>query len=237
MAAPVESAAMNAQLLPAVVVDTGPNPDASVIWMHGLGDTGHGWSQAVPELALPATLAVRFLFPHAPSMPVTINQGYVMPAWYDLRAADVNARADVAGVRASRDRIEALIAAERARGVAAKRIALAGFSQGGVIALYAGLRHRERLAGLIGLSTYLVDAESLPNEASPANRDVPILMAHGMQDPVIRYDWAEASRRRLEANGWKVEWHSYRMEHSATQDELRTVGAFLARVLGAKASG
>ena len=226
---------MAAPLLPAVVVDTGPSPDASVIWLHGLGDTGHGWSQAVPELALPSTLGVRFLFPHAPSMPVTINQGYVMPAWYDLRAADVNARADVPGVRASRERIEALIAAERARGVPASRIVLAGFSQGGVIALYAGLRHAERLAGIVGLSTYLVDPAALVTEASAANRDVPILMAHGTEDPVIRYEWAEASRRALEQAGWKVEWHAYRMEHGATQDEMRKVGAFVVRVLQQKA--
>jgi phospholipase/carboxylesterase len=219
-------------LLPAVVIDTGPTPDASVIWLHGLGDTGHGWSQAVPELALPSTLAVRFLFPHAPSMPVTINQGYVMPAWYDLRAADVTTRADLAGVRASRERIEALIAAERARGVPASRIVLAGFSQGGVIALYTGLRHAERLAGIVGLSTYVVDPGALASDTAPANRDVPILMAHGTEDPVIRYEWAEASRRALEAAGWKVEWHAYRMEHSAAQDEMRKVGAFVARVLG-----
>jgi len=229
---PVESAAMSEPLLPAVVVDTGPNPDASVIWLHGLGDTGHGWSAAAPELALPKSLAVRFLFPHAPTMPVTINQGFVMPAWYDLRAADVNARADVAGVRASRERIDALIAAERARGVKANRIVLAGFSQGGVIAIYAGLRHPERLGGVVGLSTYVVDPDSLPREASAANRDVPVFMAHGTEDPVIRFAWAEASRRVLEANGWKVEWHAYRMEHSANQDELRKVGAFITRVLG-----
>ena len=227
---------MTATPLPAVVIDTAPSPDASVIWLHGLGDTGHGWSQAVPELALPPTLAVRFLFPHAPSMPVTINQGYVMPAWYDLRAADVNARADLAGVRASRARIETLIAAERARGVSASRIVLAGFSQGGVIALYAGVRHAERLAGIVGLSTYVVDPASLQTEASSANRDVPIFMAHGTEDPVIRFEWAETSRRALEAAGWKVEWHSYRMEHGATQDEMRKVGAFIVRVLTASSS-
>jgi phospholipase/carboxylesterase len=222
---------MTASLLPAVVIDTGPNPDASVIWMHGLGDTGHGWSQAVPELALPASLAVRFLFPHAPSMPVTLNQGYVMPAWYDLSAGDLQRHPDLAGVRASRDRVEALIAAERARGVASSRIALVGFSQGGAIALYTGLRHADRLAGLAGLSTYLIDGESLAAEASPANRDVPILMAHGTLDPMIPIDRAEASRRALETMGWRVEWHAYRMEHSATQDELRKVGAFLALAL------
>lgn len=227
----------DAALLPAITIDTGPNPDASVIWMHGLGDTGHGWSQVVPELMLPRTLAARFLFPHAPSMPVTINQGYVMPAWYDIRAADLNSRADLAGVRASRARIEALIAAERARGVAASRIVLAGFSQGGVIALYTGLRHAERLAGLVGLSTYLVDPGSLGAEASSANRGVPILMAHGLRDPVVRYEWAEASRAALDKAGWKVEWHAYPMEHEASHAEIRTVGDFLARVLAPKAPG
>jgi phospholipase/carboxylesterase len=222
---------MTASLLPAVVVDTAPDPDASVIWMHGLGDSGHGWSQAVPELALPAGLAVRFVFPHAPAMPVTINQGYVMPAWYDLRAADLQRLPDLAGVRASRDRIEALVAAERARGVPSSRIALAGFSQGGAIALYAGLRHAERLAAVVGLSTYLIDGESLPAEASAANRDVPVLMAHGTHDPMIPIARAEASRDALVAMGWRVAWHAYRMEHSATQEELRAVGAFLAKAL------
>lgn len=225
------------ELLPAITIDTGRDPDASVIWMHGLGDTGHGWSQVVPELALPASLRVRFLFPHAPSMPVTINQGYVMPAWYDIRAADLTSRADLDGVRESRARIEAMIAAERARGVAASRIVLAGFSQGGVVALYTGLRHAERLAGIVGLSTYVVDPPSLVAEASPANRGVPILMAHGLRDPVIRYAWAEASRQALERGGWKVEWHAYPMEHEASHAEIRAVGDFLARVLMPKGSG
>jgi phospholipase/carboxylesterase len=223
---------MSSPLLPAVVVDTAPDPDASVIWMHGLGDTGHGWSQVVPELGLPPTSRVRFLFPHAPSMPVTINQGYVMPAWYDVRAADFGARADVAGVRASRDRIEAMIAAERARGVAASRIVLAGFSQGGAIALYTGVRHAERLAGIVALSTYVVDPPSLATQASPANRDVPILMAHGTRDPVIPIALAEASRDALVSGGWRVEWHAFAMEHSAVLEEIRVVGAFLVRVLG-----
>ncbi len=218
-------------LLPAVIVDTASNPDASVIWMHGLGDTGHGWSGVVPELGLPTSLAVRFLFPHAPSMPVTINQGYVMPAWYDVRSANFGSRADVDGVRASRDRIEAMIAAERARGVAASRIVLAGFSQGGAIAIYTALRHRERLAGIVALSTYLVDAASLATEASPANRGLPIVMAHGTRDPVIPIVLAEASRDALVSAGWQVEWHAYTMEHSAVLEEIRVVGAFLARVL------
>lgn len=222
---------MPALTLPHVTVDTGPAPDASVIWLHGLGDTGHGWSQVVPALGLPTGARVRFLFPHAPSMPVTINQGYVMPAWYDLRAANLTERADLAGVRASTVAIEALVAAERARGVPAKRIVLAGFSQGGAIALYAGLRHAERLGGIVALSTYLIDPAGLANEASAANRDVPIFMAHGTHDPVVQFAWAESSRRTLEAGGWKVEWHSYPMAHEADAREVRAVGAFLARVL------
>jgi phospholipase/carboxylesterase len=217
--------------LPHVTVDTGPAPDASVIWLHGLGDTGHGWSQVVPALGLPTGSRVRFLFPHAPSMPVTINQGYVMPAWYDLRAANLTERADLAGVRASTVAIEALVAAERARGVPAKRIVLAGFSQGGAIALYAGLRHAERLGGIVALSTYLIDPDALAREASAANRDLPIFMAHGTHDPVVQFAWAEASRRTLEAGGWKVEWKSYPMAHEADAREVRAVGAFLAQVL------
>ena len=218
-------------LLPAVEIETRPQPTASVIWMHGLGDDGTGWSQAVPALGLPATLGVRFLFPHAPMMPVSINNGYVMRAWYDVRDADLHARADLPGTRRSQAQVEALIDRERERGVADARIVLAGFSQGGAIALYAGLRHPARLAGIVGLSTYLIDAPALASEAAPANRDVPIFMAHGTFDPVVRLAWAEASRAALAAGGWNVEWHDYPMEHSAVLEELAAVGAFLRRVL------
>lgn len=218
-------------LLPAIEIETAPHPTASVIWLHGLGDDGHGWSQVVPALRVPTLPPIRYLFPHAPKMAVTINNGYVMPAWYDVRSANFGSRADVDGVRASRDRIEAMIAAERARGVAASRIVLAGFSQGGAIAIYTALRHRERLAGIVALSTYLVDAASLATEASPANRGLPIVMAHGTRDPVIPIALAEASRDALVSAGWQVEWHAYTMEHSAVLEEIRVVGAFLARVL------
>ena len=218
-------------MLPAIEVETGPNPTAAVIWLHGLGDDGHGWSEVVPALALPAALPVRFLFPHAPTMPVTINNGFVMRAWYDIRDADLHARADISGVRRSQALLETMIAHERARGIAAARIVLAGFSQGGAIALYAGLRHRERLAGIVGLSTYLIDAPGLTAEAAAANRDVPILMAHGTFDPVVRLAWAEQSRDALAAAGWGVEWHAYPMEHAAVPEEIAAVSAFLRRVL------
>lgn len=218
-------------MLPAIEVETGPRPTATVIWLHGLGDDGHGWSEVVPALALPAALPVRFLFPHAPAMPVTINNGFVMRAWYDIRDADLHARADLSGVRRSQALLETMIAHERARGIAAARIVLAGFSQGGAIALYAGLRHRERLAGIVGLSTYLIDAPGLTAEAAAANRDVPILMAHGTFDPVVRLAWAEQSRDALAAAGWGVEWHAYPMEHAAVPEEIAAVSAFLRRVL------
>jgi phospholipase/carboxylesterase len=218
-------------LLPAIELETGPGPTASVIWLHGLGADGNDFVPIVPELALPPAPALRFIFPHAPVRAVTINNGMRMRAWYDIAAADLNNRADIAGVRQSAEQVEALIAREKARGMAAARIVLAGFSQGGAIALYAGLRHAERLAGILALSTYLVQADRLPAEAAAANRDVPIFMAHGTADPVVRFEWGVASRRALEANGNPVEWHQYPIEHSLCLEEVRAIGAWLARVL------
>lgn len=219
--------------LPAIEIETAPNPTAAVIWMHGLGDDGRGWSDVVPMLGIPPGLAVRFVFPHAPVMPVTINNGMQMRAWYDVRQADLSERADLDGVRRSQALVAALQAREIARGVAPARTVLAGFSQGGAIALYAGLRYPERLAGVVGLSTYLVASASTAAEASAANRDVPIFMAHGTHDPVVRLAWAEHSRDVLRTAGWNVEWHTWPMEHSAVQEEIVAVGRFLTRVLGA----
>ncbi len=222
---------MPSALLSAIEIETGPNPDAAVIWLHGLGDDGTGWSQVVGSLGLPSALAVRFLFPHAPVMPVTINNGMAMRAWYDIREADLNSRADLAGVRQSQAHVEALIAHEVQRGIAPRRIVLAGFSQGGAIALYTGLRHPERLAGIVALSTYLIDAPHLAAQASPANRDIPIFMAHGKQDQVVLFTWAELSRRALTDAGWSVEWHAYPMPHAAVLEEVVACGKFLATVL------
>jgi phospholipase/carboxylesterase len=218
-------------LLPAIELETAPGPSASVIWLHGLGADGNDFVPIVPELGLPPAPAVRFLFPHAPVRAVTINNGMRMRAWYDIAAADLNNRADITGVRQSQGEIEELIAREKARGVPAARIILAGFSQGGAIALYAGLRHAERLAGILALSTYLVQADKLPAEAAAANRDVPIFMAHGTLDQVVRFEWALASRRALEANGNPVEWHQYPIEHSLCLEEVRAIGAWLGKVL------
>ena len=222
---------MSEALLPAIEIETAEKPDATVIWMHGLGDDGRGWSEVVPMLGLPAALRIRFLFPHAPVMPVTINNGMRMRAWYDIRQANLNERADIEGVRHSQSLVNALQEREIARGIAPSRMVLAGFSQGGAIALYAGIRCGARLAGIVGLSTYLVAADRALEEASAANRDVPIFMAHGTHDPVIQYAWAGHSRDVLRAGGWPVEWHTYPMEHSAVPEELAAAGRFLATVL------
>lgn len=224
------------ELLDAIEIETAQSPDAAVIWMHGLGDDGRGWSEVVPSLRLPAELAIRFIFPHAPVMPVTINNGMRMRAWYDIRQANFNDRADLDGVRRSRGLVDVLLAREASRGIAMRRTLLAGFSQGGAIALYAGLRLPERLAGIVALSTYLIAGDRLDAEASAANRDVPIFMAHGLHDPVVQFAWAERSRDRLKDGGWPVEWHAYPMEHAAVLEEILAAGAFIARALAAASS-
>jgi len=222
---------MPSELLEAITIETGANPDASVIWMHGLGDDGKGWSEVVPALNLPQSLAVRFIFPHAPVIAVTINNGMRMRAWYDIRQANLSERADLEGVRTSQAHVDALIAREVSRGIAARRVILAGFSQGGAIALYAGVRYAERLGGVIGLSTYLVGFDRVAVEALAANRDVPIFMAHGTLDGVVQLAWAERSRDALRAAGWDVEWHTYPIEHSAVIDEIVAAGKFIQKVL------
>jgi len=218
---------MSTDFLPAIEIETAPNPDAAVIWMHGLGDDGKGWSEVVPALGLPSGLAVRFIFPHAPVMAVTINNGMRMRAWYDIRQTNLNERADVAGVRRSQAHVDALIAREAQRGIAPRRTILAGFSQGGAIALYAGLRYDARLAGIVALSTYLIGLDRITQEASAANRDAPIFMAHGTYDQVVQLAWAERSRDALSAGGWAVAWHVYPVEHSAAIEEIVAVGTFI----------
>jgi phospholipase/carboxylesterase len=224
---------MTTELLPCIELETGPRPDAAVIWLHGLGADGNDFVPIVEEMRLPPALTIRFLFPHAPVRPVTLNNGMRMRAWYDIAPGDLTNRADLAGVRASQAELEALIAREVGRGLSARRIVLAGFSQGGVIALHTGVRHAGRLAGIVALSTYVVAPESLFAEGSAANRDVPIFMAHGTADPMIRLEWADASRRALESAGYRVEWHTYPMPHSVVWEEIEAVSGFLARVLGA----
>jgi phospholipase/carboxylesterase len=211
-------------------IETGRAPRSSVIWLHGLGADGHDFEPIVGELALPQE-PVRFVFPHAPMQPVTINGGMVMRAWYDIVSDDLTRREDAAGVRASQQLLEALLAREVARGSAPSRIVLAGFSQGGAIVLQAGLRHAERLAGLMALSTYVPIADSLAAEAHAVNRDVPIFYAHGTQDPIIPMARAERSRALLMELGYAVEWHPYAMPHAVCAQEIDDIGDWLRRVL------
>jgi phospholipase/carboxylesterase len=219
------------ELLDAIQLETGRDPERSVIWLHGLGADGRDFVPIVGELDLPAA-PIRFVFPHAPVQPVTINNGMSMRAWYDIVADDIARREDERGVRASQRLVEALIARERERGVPAARIVLAGFSQGGAIALQTGLRHAERLAGIMALSTYVPIASALEAERNAANNDVPIFMAHGTQDPIIPLTHARRSRELLERLGYPVEWHEYAMPHSVSPQEIDDIGAWLRRVLG-----
>jgi phospholipase/carboxylesterase len=222
---------MSEDLLESLEMETAASPGAAVIWMHGLGADGHDFVDIVPALRLPAGLAVRFVFPHAPMRPVTINQGMVMRAWYDVRHDAGVRREDETGLRASQRQIEALIAREKARGIPAGRLVLAGFSQGGAMALQTGLRHPERLAGIMALSCFLPLADQVGAEVSPANRDVPVLLVHGVHDPVIPLARARQARDVLAGLGYAVEWHEYPMPHSVSNEEIRDIAAWLARVL------
>ena len=213
----------------AIEIETGARCDAAVIWLHGLGADGHDFEPIVPELRLPGSLAARFVFPHAPMRPVTLNGGMRMRAWYDIISLDGKREEDAAGIRASQSLVEGLVAREVARGIPVRRIVLAGFSQGGVIALQTGLRHPARLAGIMALSTYVPLAATLAAERSPANGDLPIFMAHGTQDPTIGMDKGAASRDILAALGYPVEWHTYPMPHSVCAQEIADVSAWLTR--------
>ncbi|ATA55897.1 phospholipase/carboxylesterase [Variovorax boronicumulans] len=217
---------------PPIEIETAPNPTASVILMHGLGADGNDFVPIAGELDLSAVGPVRFVFPNAPVIPVTINGGYEMPAWYDIAVADLVAREDEAGLRRSQASIEALIANEKARGIPAHRIVVAGFSQGCAMALMTGLRHGERLAGIVGLSGYLPIAATTAAERHGANHDTPVFLAHGRQDPVVPLARAEQSRDALVALGHPVEWHEYPMAHSVCMEEIADLNRFLLRVFG-----
>ena len=222
------------KILETIEIETGKNPSASVIWMHGLGADGNDFVPIVNELELDGTPAIRFVFPHAPMRPVTINNGSVMRAWYDVSFGDLEGQsrlADERGVRESQAHITALIEREARRGVAAQDIVLAGFSQGGAIALQTGLRHPQKLAGVMALSTYLPLADSLLQEAAPANKTTPIFMAHGTYDPVVPLMMGAGSMTLLTGLGYAVEWRQYPMPHSVCPEEIQDIGAWLRRVL------
>ncbi|MEI2431671.1 alpha/beta fold hydrolase [Lysobacter yananisis] len=216
--------------LETVEIETGPQPAWTVLWLHGLGDSGEGWAPVVPELVRKGWPALRFVFPHAPVRAVTINNGARMRAWYDIRDfQDLANRADEAGVEESVAQVEALIAREAGRGVPAARVILAGFSQGGAIALAAGLRRREPLAGLIALSTYLPMADRLVREAAPAASAQPLFMAHGSYDPVVPFQGGEMAAARLRTLGFSIDWHTYPMAHQACAEEIDAIAAWLSQ--------
>jgi len=218
------------QAIEALEIQTAPSPDAAVIWLHGLGADGYDFEPVVPELRLPAQMRVRFVFPHAPVRPVTLNMGMPMRAWYDILQLGGGAE-DAAGIRASQALVEGLVARELSRNVPARRVVLAGFSQGGAIALQTGLRHPQRLAGILALSTYLPLARTLAAERSAANRDLPVLMAHGTLDPMIPIARARESRAALEALGYAVQWQEYAMPHSVCGEEIADIAAWLVKLL------
>lgn len=217
---------------PLVVHSGQGEADCCVIWLHGLGADGHDFEAIVPELRLPSTLSVRFIFPHAPMIPVTINNGYIMRAWYDIRSMDIGSAQDGEGIRASQGWLESLIEQQIAEGFSSQRIVLAGFSQGGAVVLQTGLRLTRPLAGLMVLSSYLPLAETLEAEKSEQNRTVSLFMAHGDSDSVVRPELAYLSRSRLEAQGYRPEWHEYRhMQHSICAEEIEDISRWLQRVL------
>jgi phospholipase/carboxylesterase len=210
-----------------VVLEPGSPADAAVIWLHGLGADGHDFVPIVEELRLPPTMAVRFIFPHARPRPVTINNGFVMRAWYDITGLGADRKEDEAGIRDSAAVVRGYIEQENAKGVATERIVIAGFSQGGAIALQAALRHPQRLAGVMALSTYLPLRDTVAAEATPANRNVPILMCHGLRDQMVPATLGKASRDLLQGLGYSIEWQAYPMEHQVCMEEVLDISKWL----------
>ena len=214
--------------LECIELNTGSNPEYAVIWMHGLGADGHDFEPIVPYLGLPAGLAVRFVFPHALRRPITVNNGAVMRAWYDIMELGSTSKGqDEAGIRHSAAAISALVDRQIGLGIPASKIILAGFSQGGAMALHVGLRYPETLAGIMSLSAYQLFPDRLQEERSQANAKTPVFIAHGTQDPMVPLFLGEAARKDLEAGGWPVEWHSYPIPHSVSQPEITDIGRWL----------
>lgn len=217
--------------LDAIEIETGPNPAGSVIWLHGLGADGHDFEPIVPELVRPGERALRFVFPHAPVRPVTLNGGMAMRAWYDILGFDRHVAQDERGIRATDALVHQFIRRENERGIASSRIVLAGFSQGGAVTLFSGPRYPEKLAGLMSLSCYMLLADRLQAERTPENAATPIFMGHGSYDPIVELRLGEETRRLLESSGYAVEWHTYPMPHSVCAEEVAHIAAWLRRVL------
>ena len=219
-------------ILPSIEIETAAQPTHAVIWLHGLGASGENFVPIVPELNLPKDLAVRFIFPHAPQIPVTINAGYVMPAWYDILSLAKDARqVDLAGIEQSRVQINALIEREKSRGIPADHIVIAGFSQGGAMAYSVGLTYPERLAGVMALSAYIPSVDGLASQRHTANQQTPIFVAHGTQDPVVGLALGEQAVDWLQQHAYPVEWHQYPMQHQVCWEQIQQIGGWLRQVL------
>ncbi|MFT7463427.1 MAG: phospholipase/carboxylesterase [Pseudohongiellaceae bacterium] len=223
---------MSQELLPCVELGPQDNPAATVIWLHGLGADGHDFVPIVQELGLPGVDGVRFVFPHAPSMPITINGGMVMPAWYDIEEVDLKRKHDMKGVETSALALTALMERELVRGVPPERLLLVGFSQGGAMALHVGRMAGHPLAGIVGLSTYMVSEEAPPRKTSEARDPVPIFLGHGVFDPMVPLARGQAGRARLGELGHDVQWHEYPMEHEVCLEEIRDLGTWMSARLG-----
>jgi len=218
-------------VLEAVEIETGRNPTGTVLWLHGLGADGHDFAPIVPQLVTPDERPLRFIFPHAPVRPVTVNGGAAMRAWYDILGFNRGIPQDEVGIRASDEEVGALIRRENQRGIATSRIVLGGFSQGGAISLFSGPRYPEKLAGIMGLSCYMLLEDALPTERTRANYQTPIFLAHGTQDPVVDVRRGTEAKQLLEAGGYPVEWHAYPMPHSVCPQEIVDIAAWLRKVL------
>lgn len=217
--------------LPHLVVDTAPEPDAAIIWLHGLGADGHDFEPIVPQLGLRAEVRFRFIFPHAPAMPVTINGGYVMPAWYDIIQTDLGIEHDEAGIAASARAVQMFIEQQQMHGIPASRIVLAGFSQGAAMSLHVGLAQSEPLAGIMALSGYLLLPGQMETHVKREALAASLFMAHGINDPVVPFGLGKSAHDRLQKLGMEVEWHSYPMAHQVCPKEIAAIGGWLNRVL------
>ena len=217
--------------LDSIIVETGEQPDAAVIWLHGLGADGNDFLPIVEQLQLPSHLAIRFIFPHAPVRPITINQGYQMPGWYDISSLSIVDNEDEAGIKESSAILKLLSEEQEAKGISASRIVLAGFSQGGAIALHCGIRYPRPLAGIMALSTYLALPDSLDDEISDSAIDTPVFMAHGRQDEVVAYEYGKQCLELLEANDIDIKWYEYDMGHAVCPEEILHIRQWLTETL------
>ncbi len=217
--------------LDSIIIETQPHPDAAIIWLHGLGADGNDFVPIVEQLQLPSHFAVRFIFPHAPVRPITINQGYQMPGWYDISSLSIVEEEDAAGIRESSAILSELCQEQEASGIASSRIIVAGFSQGGAIALHCGCRYPKTLGGIMALSTYLALPETLEEEISDQICEVPVFMAHGRQDDVVGYEYGKQSLELLEANNIEVQWNEYDMGHAVCTEEIQHIRQWLMQQL------